>query len=84
VVRKGRLAYPEAAAAEGVEGTCVLRVLVGEKGEVIEVEVTRSSGDRRLDKVALDFVRQWRYRPAVQDGKPRRVNTRATVQFALN
>lgn len=84
MVRKGRLTYPEAAVADGVEGTCLLKVLVGEKGEVIEAEVTRSSGDRRLDQAALDFVRRWRYRPAVQDGKPRRVHTWATVQFELN
>jgi len=83
VVRKGRLVYPEAAIRAGAEGTCVLKVLVSETGEVVETEVTKSSGDRRLDKAALEFVRQWRYRPAVQDGKPRRVHTRATVQFEL-
>lgn len=84
VIQRGRLIYPEAAIVDGAEGTCVLKVLVGEKGEVIAVEVTRSSGDRRLDKAALEFVKRWRYRPAIQDGKPRRVYTRATVQFALN
>ncbi len=84
VAQKGRLVYPEAAAGDGVEGTCVLKVLVGENGEVLSVEVTRSAGDRRLDKAAMEYVRRWRYRPAVQDGQPRRVNTRATVQFALD
>ncbi len=84
VIRKGRLVYPEAAIRDGAEGVCVLKVLVSETGEVVETEVTKSSGDRRLDKAALEFVRQWRYRPAVQDGKPRRVYTRATVQFELN
>jgi protein TonB len=83
VIRKGRLAYPEAAIRDGAEGTCVLKVLVSETGEVVEMEVSKSSGDRRLDQAAMGFVRQWRYRPAVQDGKPRRVYTRATVQFEL-
>ena len=83
VVRKGRLVYPEAAIRDGAEGACVLKVLVSETGEAVETEVTKSSGDRRLDRAALEFVRQWRYRPAVQDGKPRRVYTRATVQFEL-
>jgi TonB family protein len=75
--------YPASAARDGVEGTVLLRVLVGEAGDVLEVEVTESSGDRRLDRAAVECVRRWRYRPAVQDGKPRRVHTEAKAVFRL-
>lgn len=83
VASKGKLSYPESAIEEGVEGTVQLEVLVTEAGEAAEVEVVKSSGDRRLDAAAKEFVRGWRYLPAVQDGKPRRVHSIATVVFQL-
>jgi len=83
VVSKGAFTYPEAAAEEGVQGVVKLKVLVTENGSVAEVQITGSSGDRRLDQAAKGWVRGWRYSPAVQDGKPRRVYTHATVEFEL-
>jgi len=83
VIAKGALDYPQAAAEEGVEGTVQLEVLVTESGAVAEVKVTKSSGDQRLDAAAKEWVRRWRYRPAMQDGKARQVPTHATVIFEL-
>lgn len=83
LVRKVAPAYPPSAVEDGVEGTVKLKVVVSETGAVAEVEVVASSGDRRLDQAAKECVRGWRYRPAVQDGKPRRVPTYATVEFEL-
>jgi protein TonB len=83
VVWQGSLEYPAAAVGDGVEGTVRLGVLVSERGEVLEVKVIESGGDRRLDAAAAEFVRRWRYRPAVQDGEPRRVHTYAKVRFEL-
>jgi TonB family protein len=83
VVRKGSLEYPPSAVAEGVQGTVRLKVLVTEEGEAAEVEVVDSSGDHRLDAAAAEFVKGWRYLPAVQDGEPRRVHTYARVEFEL-
>jgi protein TonB len=83
VTHKGTFRYPEAAAEEGVQGVVKLKVLVTEDGLVAEVEITRSSGDRRLDQAAKEWVRGWKYSPAVQAGKPRRVYTHATVEFEL-
>jgi TonB family protein len=84
VVSKGKLSYPESAVEQGVEGRVELKVLVTEAGAVAEVEVVRSSGDRRLDEAAKAFVRGWRYRPATQDGRPRAVHSLATVTFELD
>jgi protein TonB len=83
VVFKGSLEYPPAAAAEGAEGTVRLEVAVTELGAVSDVKVVESSHDRRLDDAAVGFVRGWRYKPAVQDGQPRRVWTYAVVKFEL-
>ncbi len=83
VVSKGKLEYPRAAVEAGIEGKVRLKVMVTESGTVAEVTVAQSSGDRRLDSAAIDFVKGWRYKPAVQDGKPRRVYTYAAVAFEL-
>ncbi len=83
VVYKGSLEYPPAAAAEGVEGTVRLEVAVTELGTVSDIRVVESSRDRRLDAAAVEFVRGWRYKPAIQDGKPRSVWTHAVVAFEL-
>ncbi len=83
MVEKGRLEYPRAAVEDGAEGKVKLKVLVTESGTVAEVSVSQSSGDRRLDAAAAEFVKGWRYKPAVQDGKPRRVYTYAVVTFEL-
>ena len=83
VVFKGSLEYPPAAAAGGVEGTVRLEVAVTELGVVSHVKVIESSDDRRLDAAACEFVRGWRYEPAIQDGEPRSVRTYAVVKFEL-
>lgn len=83
VVYRGSLEYPPEAVAEGIEGAVKLQVLVSEVGTVAEVTVAGSSHDRRLDAAAVEFVRGWRYEPAVQDGKPRSVYTHAAVTFKL-
>ena len=84
IISKGALEYPGSAVADGVEGMVRLKVLVSETGAVAEVDVIESSGDRRLDAAAAEFVGKWRYRPAVQDGMPRRVYTYAKVTFELD
>jgi len=83
VAAKGTLSYPQSAVEEGIEGTVKLKVLVTESGTVAEVRISGSSGDQRLDAAAREWVRGWRYHPAVQDGKPRRVYTHAVVEFEL-
>ena len=84
LVRRVNPQYPAAAAAESVEGMVRLVVTVGPDGDVEKVTVSKSSGDSRLDSAAAAAVKKWKYKPAVQDGTPRRVDTSATVTFRLN
>ncbi len=83
VISKGNLVYPPSAVEAGVEGVVKLEVLVSEDGKVTEAKVAKSSRDRRLDAAAVEFIKGWRYKPAVQDGKPRSVWTHAVVTFEL-
>jgi len=65
-----------------IQGTCVLGLIVDERGSVRDVHVTRSV-DKRLDQNAIDAVNQWKFKPAVKDGKPVAVRTSVEVDFRL-
>jgi TonB family protein len=54
-----------------VMGLIVLDVELNEEGRPIDIKVL--SGVPLLDREAIEAVRQWRYRPTVVDGIPRRV-----------
>lgn len=62
--------YPAVALRHGEGGQVVLQVRIDENGLPIEVDVARRSGSRELDRAAIQAVREWRFKPAIQNGKP--------------
>lgn len=46
-----------------------------------EVKMISSTGNNRLDNIALEAARQWKFRPAALDGKPVLSYQRLEVQF---
>jgi TonB family protein len=73
--------YPAEARVQRVEGAVVLNILVGEDGNVHEVQVT--SGPPLLAKAATQAVKQWRYQPFQLNGKPVSIHNQITIQFKL-
>ena len=63
-------AYPAMSRRVGEQGRVVLRVLVNPKGRAEDVEIRSSSGHFRLDEVARDTVRRWRFVPAKRGDQP--------------
>lgn len=62
--------YPDAARVVRVEGTVVLRGVVRRDGTVDSLEVLRSpASGLGFEAAAIAAVRQWRFRPAVLDGR---------------
>ena len=62
--------YPSASRRLEEEGTVHLRFLVGADGKVIQSEVEKSSGYKRLDEAARAGLARCQFRPATVDGKP--------------
>jgi len=62
--------YPSASRRLEEEGTVHLRFLVGADGRVIQSEVEKSSGYKRLDEAARAGLSRCQFRPATVDGKP--------------
>lgn len=56
--------YPLSSRKLGEEGVVVLRVFVEIDGVAKKVEIKTSSGFVRLDKSAMDAVREWKFVPA--------------------
>lgn len=50
--------YPAAAAERQQQGTCLLRITVDRRGNVLDVQLLESSGHRSLDEEAMRAVRQ--------------------------
>ena len=67
-------AYPSRARSRGIEGYVLLSFLVDETGRVQEPKVVESQPRGVFDRVALDAVRKFKYRPRVVNGRPVRVD----------
>lgn len=75
--------YPPDAAANGIQGTVLLRFVVGSTGDVSRVEVTRSA-NTLLDEEALRVISALpRWKPGKQDGNPVPVWFSVPVIFVL-
>jgi protein TonB len=46
-----------------------VRVTVATDGSVDRMELAESSGNRHLDRAAMEAVRRWRFQPAVRGGQ---------------
>jgi TonB family protein len=75
--------YPEAERKAQIEGQTLLQFTITDAGEVQDPVIVQSSGNANLDEAALRCVRTWRYRPAVQSGKPVAVLWKAYVDWKL-
>jgi protein TonB len=56
--------YPPGSVRLGEQGRVLLRVFVDKGGRAESVELKKSCGHHRLDRVALETVRDWRFVPA--------------------
>lgn len=74
--------YPQEALRMGAGGRVQIRVTVAANGSVDRLEITEGSGNRYLDRAALEAVRRWQFQPAIRNGQP--VAADVTVPIAFN
>lgn len=74
--------YTEEARRAKKQGTCVLWLIVDAAGHPRDLKVVRGLG-LGLDEKALEAVKQWRFQPALKDGKPVDVQISVEVEFHL-
>ena len=83
-VRASSPRYPISELRSGVQGTVVLRVLVDVDGTPLDVTIESSSGNRNLDRSALQHVlKTWRFKPAMRNGQAVQAYGLVPIAFSL-
>lgn len=76
-------AYPPTALRNGVQGSVVASLQVDRDGRVSDASIVSRSGtrDRDLDRAVLTTVRDWRFEPALENGRAVASVVRVPVDF---
>ncbi len=74
--------YTEEARQAKTQGTCILWLVVDAEGHPRDIRVVHGLGFG-LDAKAIEAVKQWRFEPALKDGKPVNVQISVEVGFKL-
>lgn len=83
VAKQTKPIYPSDAREDGVEGVSTVLAQLDPEGKVTVTRLEKSSGDRRLDRAALDAVREWTFNPCLRDGVAVKSSVRVKVEFRL-
>ena len=73
--------YPKDVKRKRIQGLVSLRILISREGDVSQV--TLVSGHPVLASLAMDAVKQWKYKPYLLDGQPVEVETTLQINFTL-
>lgn len=75
--------YPAAALRSGVQGSVVASLNVDTRGNVTNAAIVSRSGERSrdLDRAVLNTVQDWKFEPAVQQGRAVASVVRVPVDF---
>ena len=73
--------YPLLGQHMKVQGSVVLQAVIGADGSIENLRVI--SGPAILATAAQQAVRQWRFKPYLQNGQPVETKTRITVNFSI-
>jgi len=74
--------YSDQARRLGIEGIVTIAVRVDERGELTSARVANGLGFG-LDQNALVAVRQWRFRPGMNQGRPVAMDAEVDIEFNL-
>lgn len=74
-------AYPLLAGQMSVQGSVLMQALIAPDGIVEDLRVL--SGPTILVTAAREAVRQWKFKPYLQNGKPVETQARVTVNFTI-
>ncbi len=76
--------YPALARQAGIEGTVLLRVVVGTDGKVESATVIQSDVTPAMEKAAMAAARQFLFKPAKQRTVPVRASMAVPIRFKLH
>ena len=75
--------YSEKARQEKHEGTVLIKAVIDSQGHIGDVRLLRPLGFG-LDKLAIDTVRTWEFKPATCKGRPIPISVIVEITFRLS
>jgi protein TonB len=84
VIRLFSPAYPAEAKEQGLNGRVVLRFVVDIEGYAGEPEVVSAEPEGVFEEAALDAVAEYRFKPALKDGKPVNCIVKMPIEFRMS
>lgn len=75
--------YPKRARESGIEGNVAVVILIGRNGKVIDVGI-ESVPSPLFIKPVLQTIKQWKFKPAKNQGVPVQVRMRQNILFKLD
>ncbi|MDH3217038.1 MAG: energy transducer TonB [Candidatus Krumholzibacteria bacterium] len=75
--------YPPAELLQGIEGDVTIEMLVNEDGKVEDAWVLTATGPKNFEHSSLAAVRQFRFKPPMENGRPVPMWIRFQVRFRL-
>jgi len=76
--------YPTRALSRGIEGWVLLEFAIDELGLAVNPVVIESEPPGIFDRAATSAVKRWKYRPMIEDGRPRmRPGVRQLISFEI-
>ena len=75
--------YPPVSRRLSEQGVVTVKYVISETGEVTSASVEKSSGYSRLDEAATICVKDWRFKPATQGGRPIATTNQANIRYTL-
>jgi len=75
--------YPDKARKAQLEDQVIVRYIIGKKGLVIDVQIIDHAKNAMFDEATVEAIKQWRFRPMIQDGKAVEVVHELAVNFEL-
>ena len=82
IFSKSPMVYPQLAKQMNVQGSVVIQVVISMEGKVKDVKVI--SGAPQLQGTAADSVRNWRFLPYLDNGRPMEVESQVSIAFKLS
>ena len=82
-LRQTRPKYPSSLLRAGISGEVVVGFTIREDGSVGDLRIIRSS-QKEFENAARDCVAQWRWKPAMLEGKAMAISMQIPILFSMN
>jgi protein TonB len=83
VMRRVYPDYPEDQRLAGLQDTVVIRYVIGTDGWIKELNILQHAKQKAFDEATIKALREWRFKPLMQDGRAIEVVHELTVFFEL-